>query len=258
MEEGLSADGVDVTPDRNLVEIDFTGVTYVHERRGPVTLSGAVTFHGTQSGCFPDPPTHLPSQLGTYTPSAENDCDFPLADVTRGVAVPADSFEEGVACGGCVSLFTLAGGETLQVVDLCEDCGPNQIRVHPAAVERQTRSGESGPVNIAWNFNTCQGLRGVPMSYHFREDSTPDRFAVQMRDIRHPVRTVEVETTPGEFVTLEREGSWLIGEGLGPGPFPTRVTSIYDHVVEDLRVPLVPGEDTPGVRQFRACYSDEE
>ena len=99
---------------------------------------------------------------------------------------------------------------------------------------------------------------GEPIGYHFREDSTAARFAIQMRDIRHPVATVEVESPSGEYVTLRREGSWHVGEGLGEGPFNTRVTSIFDHVVEDLVIPLRPGETVAGLRQFRPCYSDEE
>lgn len=245
------------TPDRGALTFDLTGVTYLHQRRGPITLDGAVTLEGVEAGCFPDQGIHL-SLKGTFEPSADNACSLPIEEDAIHVALPAESFRGGVACGGCVSLFSIEGGGAnlrAVVVDECADCGPEEIRVDPESLE-VLRGSSARPTNFIWSFATCE--RDGPIEYFFRADSDASRLAVQPRNLRQPVETIELAGPDGELVPLARDGGWHVGEGLGPGPFDTRVVDLYGHEIEDLSIELRAGESVPGGYQLPACYSDEE
>jgi len=110
---------------------------------------------------------------------------------------------------------------------------------------------EKGRVPISWKIIPLDTADDAPVSYKFKEGSSPYWCGVQVRNHRYPVSKLEYLNKNGEFVELPREQyNYFISDEMGAGPFTFRVTDIYGQVIVDENIPMVADGISQGKSQF--------
>ncbi len=124
-------------------------------------------------------------------------------------------------------------------VDLCEAAFPLIAPV------------EKGRVDISWKIIPLDSAENAPVSYKFKEGSSPYWCGVQVRNHRYPVAKLEYMNENGEFIELERKQyNFFESDEMGAGPFTFRVTDIYGQVIYDYDIPMVVDGISQGKSQF--------
>lgn len=103
---------------------------------------------------------------------------------------------------------------------------------------------EKGRVPVTWKIVPLDSAEDAPVSYKYKDGSSPFWCAVQVRNHRYPIETLEYLNSDGEFVALPRRNFnyFEAQSGLGEGPFTFRITDIYGQVVIDENIPFTPDE----------------
>ena len=111
---------------------------------------------------------------------------------------------------------------------------------------------EKGRVPITWKIIPLETAEDAPVSYKYKDGSTEFWCAVQVRNHRYPIETLEYLDENGTFVSLPRRNfNYFEAQGgLGKGPFTFRITDIYGQVVIDEDIPFTPDEIQEGHVQF--------
>ena len=106
---------------------------------------------------------------------------------------------------------------------------------------------------ITWRYVPCDA--GSSIQYHFKDHTNPDWAAIQIRDHRYRIATVEARRAGGDFVSLPREdyNYFVAAQGLGSEPFDLRVTDIHGHVLEDDGLAVTSESTVAGAGQFPTC-----
>src|SRR5688572_10920620 len=113
---------------------------------------------------------------------------------------------------------------------------------------------ELGRVDITWRVVPCD-VSG-PVEYWSQEGSNDFYLAVQLRNIRHPVASLEGRAAgDAAYTPMPRVdyNYFLADSGLGPPPFDFRATDVNGDTREDLALPLPHGGSAPGSSQFAPC-----
>lgn len=199
----------------------------------PFSRAGEATFYVFASGagsCMFD------STPGDLMVAAMNATDYYGSDM----------------CGACVLVTGPRGSALVRIVDLCPECKPGDIDLSPQAFSRIADT-TLGRVNVAWTLLPC-GIEG-PITYHFMTESNRWWTAVQVRNHRNPVYSLEYLPPQGPFKRVKRTGYnyFVEGQGMGPGPFVFRVTDVYGHVLVDSGVVLAVDTALAGKAQFPPC-----
>lgn len=107
---------------------------------------------------------------------------------------------------------------------------------------------EKGRVPVSWKIIPLDSAEDAPMRYKYKDGSSPFWCAVQVRNHRYPIETLEYLNEDGEFVALPRRNFnyFEAQRGLGEGPFTFRITDIYGQVVIDKDIPFTPDEIQEG------------
>jgi expansin (peptidoglycan-binding protein) len=155
-------------------------------------------------------------------------------------------------CGACVSVTGPRGTITIRIVDRCPECPPGYIDLSPLAFS-QLADTSLGRIPIQWHLLEC-AVNG-PIVYHFKDGSNQWWTAVQIRNHRYPIFSLEYLTPQGTFKAVNRVDYNYFVEpaGMGTGPFTFRVTDIYGHVLVDSAVTHMENGDVQGRAQFASC-----
>jgi expansin (peptidoglycan-binding protein) len=166
-----------------------------------------------------------------------------------------------VGCGGprgsvptvpCAHVKGPKGEVTLRIVDLCPECPKGNLDLSPDAFSRIADLG-AGRVPITWEYLPCD-VAG-PIRYHFKEGSNPWWTAVQIRNHRNRIASLQYRRPDGSYAEVPRTdyNFFVQASGMGPGPYSFRVTDVYGNVLEDEGIPHVEGGEAPGTGQFPPC-----
>ncbi len=111
---------------------------------------------------------------------------------------------------------------------------------------------EKGRVPVTWKIVPLDTAETEPVSFKYKDGSSPFWTAVQVRNHRYPIETLEYLNEDGEFVALPRRNFnyFEAQSGLGEGPFTFRITDIYGQVIIDENIPFTPDEIQQGHVQF--------
>lgn len=145
------------------------------------------------------------------------------------------------------------GEVTVRIVDLCPECASGDLDLSPEAFQRIAPLAD-GRVPITWTEVPC-AVDG-PLVYHFKDGSNPWWTAIQIRNHRHRIASVEARGDDGAFHAIERldYNYFVASAGLGDGPYALRVTDVQGHVVLDEGVPGgLDDADAPSSGQLAAC-----
>lgn len=211
---------------------------------------------GSEAGGVPGLPCDaddVRSGEGTwYAADGSGNCSFPATpDDLMVAAMNHVDYAGSAACGTCVRVEGPDGSVDVRIVDQCPECPAGDIDLSVEAFAR-IAPVEAGRVPITWQYVPCP-VSG-PVVYHFKEGSNPWWTAVQVRNHRHAVATLEVQQD-GAWVDVPRfDYNYFVREtGMGEGPLSLRITDVLGHVLEDSGIPLLDGAEAPGAGQFAAC-----
>jgi len=180
-------------------------------------------------------------------------CCFPATPTDLMVgAMNHTDYDGSYACGSCVRVTGPDSVIDIRIVDQCPECPAGDIDLSPLAFSCIADIGR-GRVPISWRLISCP-VTG-PIVYHFQDSSNQWWTAVQIRNHRYPVLSVEWRDAGGTFVSVPRTdwNYFVKSDGMGPGPYTFRVTDLFGHVVVDSGVAHTPGGDVSGAAQFEAC-----
>lgn len=200
----------------------------------PVTHTGEATFYTTATGggaCMFDP-----------TPN----------DLMVG-AMNAIDYGNSQVCGECVSLTGPNGTIRIRIVDLCPECPVGNIDLSPLAFSLIADT-ILGRVPITWEVVPCS-VTG-PIQYHFKDGSNQWWTAVQIRNHRYPILSLEYMDPQGTYQSVNRVNyNYFVQStpGMGTGPYTFRVTDVYGHVLVDSGIPHMENSSVSGQAQFPQC-----
>lgn len=155
-------------------------------------------------------------------------------------------------CGACVEVQGPMGTVTVRIVDQCPGCEKGDIDLSAEAFAMISPLS-AGRIPITWHEVACN-VSG-PIAYHFKDGVSAFWTAIQIRNHRYPIETVEALDGTGAYQALGRvEYNYFIEpDGLGAGPYSLRVTDSRGQVVEDADIALGDDVTRTGASQFPAC-----
>lgn len=195
----------------------------------------------------------MASGEGTYyDATGAGNCSFDATPNDLMVAA-MNAVDYGTAdwCGACVEVTGPNGTVTVRIVDQCPECAKGDLDMSPQAFALLSPL-EAGRIPITWREVPCD-VTG-PIAYHFKDGVSQYWAAVQIRNHRYPIKSVEA-LVGGAYQALGRvEYNYFLEEsGLGPGPYTLRVTDTRGHVLEDTGIAVGDNVTRTGASQFPVC-----
>jgi expansin (peptidoglycan-binding protein) len=185
-----------------------------------------------------------------YDATGAGACMFdPSPDDLLVAAMNAEEYDQAAACGAYVRVEGPEDDVTVRIVDLCPECKAGHLDLSREAFA-QIAELALGRVDIRWQV-ISPPLAG-PIAYHFKEGSNQWWTAVQVRNHRNPVATLEYLNSEGQWVDVPRTSYnyFVQASGMGPGPYAFRVTDIYGNELVDHGIPHVEDGTVSGAGQF--------
>lgn len=168
-------------------------------------------------------------------------------------AMNADDYDHAAWCGACLEVDGPAGSHvTVRVVDLCPGCSHGDLDLSEQAFAALSPLS-AGRIAITWHEVACD-VSG-PVDYHFKDGSNAYWTAIQLRNHRYPIATLQAEDGAGTWTEISRvDYNYFVDtSGLGPGPYTLRVTDARGQGLEDQGITLGASVDRAGAAQFASC-----
>lgn len=196
-------------------------------------------------------PAGFTSGIATYYDATGGGaCMFdPSPGDLRVAALNAPQFGAADLCGAWVEVVGPQGSVTVRIVDLCPECATGHLDLSAEAFAA-IGNPVDGIIGIEWRLVDAE-VAG-PISFRFKEGSSQYWTAVQVRNHRHPVATLEYQLADGSWRAVARtQYNYFVEEaGMGPGPYTFRVTDAEGNVVVEPGISLAVAQVVPGSSQF--------
>jgi expansin (peptidoglycan-binding protein) len=178
-------------------------------------------------------------------------CSFdPSPNDMMVAAMNAAQYDNSAVCGAYVRVTGPRGVVTVRIVDLCPGCHAGDLDLSREAFA-QIANLSQGRVPITWQVLSPE--LGGPIAYHFMAGSSQWWTAVQIRNHRNPIASLEYQKADGQWVNVPRRSyNYFVqtSPGMGLGPYTFRVTDSYGNVLTDSGISLVPNGTVTGSSQF--------
>jgi expansin (peptidoglycan-binding protein) len=206
---------------------------------------------GGSGSCSPIPAAE--SGDGTYyDATGAGNCGFDATPNDLLVAA-MNHADYGTAdwCGACLEVTGPQGVVTVRVVDQCPGCAHGDLDLSPQAFMMLSPLS-AGRIPITWHEVACDVTGAI--DYHFKDGANAYWTAIQIRNHRYPIATLEVEVG-GAYVAIPRvDYNYFVQDsGLGDGPYALRVIDARGQVVSDTGVALGDNVTRTGAAQFAVC-----
>lgn len=234
-----------------------TALAQAQQRRAFLPL--VVTTGAAQAAVYSGEATYY------TTANGDGNCMFgPSPDDLMVAAITYLNYSDPGPAAWCGAYVEVTGPNAtivVRIVDKCPDvyvpppkplgCAANHLDMSPQAFERIAER-RLGRVPITWRL-ISPPLQG-PIAYHFKDGSNQWWTAVQVRNHRNPIATLEYRDAAGQWVNVPRtDYNYFVREsGMGPGPYTFRVTDIYGNAVIDSGIPHTENGTVPGAAQLPA------
>lgn len=185
-----------------------------------------------------------------FSGSSQVACSFPVTSDTNIVAMNDGQYAKSAACGSCLNVAGPKGTIKVRIVDRCPGCAPDHIDLSAQAFAKIAEP-IAGRVPITYQLVSCD----VPakMAYHYKEGSHKFWTALQVRDHKLPIKSVEYKKN-GVYVKMERTtyNYFLDAKGSGdqPNGMSLRVTATDGQVIEETIPAVQAGKLFSGAKQF--------
>ena len=211
--------------------------------------SGTGGATGGSAGVGGQPGAEHTGEGTFYGADGSGNCSFdPSPNDLMVAAMNELDYADAAWCGGCVEITGPNGTVTVRIVDRCPECPQGNIDLSAEAFAL-IADPIDGRVPISWHEVACD-VSG-PIVYRFKEGSSQWWTAIQVRNIRYAIATLEVRIN-GTYAAIPREryNYFVQADGLGVGPYDIRVTDVRGHVLEDSGIPVGDGTEVTGSGQF--------
>ena len=172
-------------------------------------------------------------------------------------ALNTAQYADAAQCGACARVTGPDGTIDVEIVDQCPIdtnpiCYEGHIDLSPAAFDA-IGDPVDGIIAIDWEWVACD-VTG-PIQYVFKEGSSAFWTAVQIRNHRYAIASVQWQSDDGMWHDAVRTdyNYFIADEGMGPGPYTLRVTDVYGHQVVDDGIALAIMTPIDGHAQLDAC-----
>jgi len=164
-------------------------------------------------------------------------------------ALNAEEYDNANWCGAYVHVVGPSGEVTVRIVDLCPECEAGHLDLSLEAFA-EIAPVHLGRVDIEWQV-ISPNLSG-PIAYHFKDGSNQWWTAVQIRNHRNPIATLEYWNGSGWVNVPRTSYNYFVqtNPGMGPGPYTFRVTDHYGNVLTDSGIPHIELGTVQGSGQF--------
>jgi expansin (peptidoglycan-binding protein) len=203
------------------------------------------------ASCTPIPAAE--SGSGTYyAADGTGNCSFDASPNDLLVAaMNAADYNNAAWCGACLAVTGPMGTVTVRVVDQCPGCSHGDLDLSPQAFQMLSPLA-AGRIPITWHEVACD-VTG-PISYYFKDGSNAYWAAIQIRNARYPIATLEAQAGGGWTSIARADYNYFVdANGLGAGPFTLRVTDQRGQVLEDGHIALGASIGESGASQFATC-----
>lgn len=187
-----------------------------------------------------------------YDADGTGACSFDASPDRMVAALNRADYAGSARCGACLAVDGPDGSVTVRVVDSCPGCEPGDVDLSREAFARIAPL-EAGRVAITWREVPC-AVDG-PLRYRFKDGSNAWWTAIQVRNHRHAIATLETRRAGGAWRALPRQtyNYFVDAEGLGDGGFELRVTDVHGHVLEDGAAGFAESTELAGAAQLAEC-----
>lgn len=188
-----------------------------------------------------------------YAANGTGNCSFDASPNDLMVAaMNAKDYDDAAWCGSCVAVSGPLGEVTVRIVDQCPGCAEGDLDLSREAFGK-IAALSAGRVPITWRPVACN-VSG-PIGYRFKDGSNAFWTAIQIRNHRYAIATLEARDATGAYSKIERVdyNYFVATKGLGPGPYTLRVTDTRANVVEDTNIALGDSVTRDGAAQFPTC-----
>jgi|CXWL01.1.fsa_nt_gi expansin (peptidoglycan-binding protein) len=138
-------------------------------------------------------------------------------------AINTEQWAGSAACGTCIEITGPKGKAVVRTIDLCPECKRGHLDLSRAAFNKLAEAS-LGRVNVTWQAVTCPVSGNVRLQ--MKDGSNPYWTAVQVRNSRRPVTTLEVNKG-GTWKTVPRtDYNYFLDEsGFGIKAVQVRITA---------------------------------
>ena len=183
-----------------------------------------------------------------YDADGGGNCLFDPSPDVMIAAINHDDYANSALCGAFVRVSGPDGTIIVKIVDRCADCPAHDIDLHPEAFD-QIAERHMGRVPVTWQL-VSPPVKGN-IVYRWKDTSNPWWSAVQIRNHRTPIQSVEFRQN-GQWVDLERAewNHFVAHSGMGAGPVSLRVTDVFGRILIDHNISILDDATHPGSGQF--------
>jgi expansin (peptidoglycan-binding protein) len=187
-----------------------------------------------------------------YAADGTGNCSFDASPNDLLVAaMNGPDYNTAAWCGACVEVSGPNGKVTVRIVDQCPGCAHGDLDLSPEAFQ-MIAPLSAGRVPITWHEVACN-VSG-PIAYHFKDGANAYWTAIQIRNHRYPIASVEAQAGADWRAISRLSYNYFVeASGLGPGPYVLRVTDTRGHVLDDADIALGDNVTRTGAAQFPSC-----
>ena len=185
-----------------------------------------------------------------YAADGSGNCGFDPSPNDLDVAAMDDpEWSNSAVCGECVAVTGPKGNVTVRIVDRCPECEAGHLDLSQSAFAK-IADVSAGNVPISWQVVECN-VSG-PVSYHYKDGTSQYWTAIQVRNSRLPVTSLEIQSN-GAFSPVGRESYnyFVDASGAGSGSVTVRITSIDGQQLVDTLTPPASDVTVAGGAQFK-------
>jgi expansin (peptidoglycan-binding protein) len=186
-----------------------------------------------------------------YDATGAGACSFdPTPNDLDVAAMDMPEWNGSAPCGECVTVTGPKGNVTVRIVDLCPGCEKGHLDLSMQAFAA-IADISAGRVPITWQVVPC-AVSGN-LAYRYKEGSSQYWTAIQVRNHRLPVKSLEVELG-GAWQTVARSDYNYFVDAMGVGTtggFRVRVTASDGQQLVDALPPVQSALVAGGAAQFQ-------
>lgn len=185
-----------------------------------------------------------------YAADGSGNCSFDPSPNDLDVAAMDDpEWDNSNVCGECVAVTGPKGSVTVRIVDRCPECETGHLDLSESAFAK-IADVSAGRVPITWKVVACN-VTG-PVSYHYKDGTSQYWTAIQVRNTRLPVKSLEIQSG-GTFSPVNRESYnyFVDASGAGAGSVTVRITSIDGQQLVDTLTAPASDVSVAGAAQFQ-------
>ena len=196
-------------------------------------MSSAAATSTAGTGASSTGGTALAAKSGTatsYTLGGLPNCSYPSVPAAgRYVALSPGEYASGAACGELLTVTGPKGTVQVTVVDQCPECATGHIDLGTGAFAA-IADPVAGIVPVSYARVVNPALTG-PLTIRVKEGSSQYWLAVLVLNTGNPLTSVEVGTSAGGWLRLQRQSYnyWQAASGAGAGPLTLRITDDQGH-----------------------------